>query len=64
MTSLPVLLTITETCDRLRLSRPTVMRAIKRGDLSSVRIGARVFVTEAELARFIAASTSTAGGTR
>jgi excisionase family DNA binding protein len=42
---------ISEVAERLGVSRATVWREIKRGHIRSVRIGARVLVSDAELAR-------------
>ena len=51
---LPELLTVTETCERLKVSRPTFERAVARGDLRVVRVGRRALrVRVDELARYI-----------
>ncbi len=48
------LLTLEEAAKRLRLSRKTLERYIKRGELRVVRFGASVRITERELAAFVA----------
>ncbi|HVS87098.1 MAG TPA: helix-turn-helix domain-containing protein [Candidatus Acidoferrum sp.] len=42
---------ISEVAERLGVSRATVWRQIKLGHIRSVRIGTRVLVSDAELAR-------------
>jgi excisionase family DNA binding protein len=42
------------TATRLAVSRTTVERLVRRGDLRAVRIGRRVLVSDVEIARFIA----------
>ena len=54
MTTPVVLLTVSESADRLRLSRRTVERLIASGRIRPVRIGRRVLVTERELEAFVA----------
>jgi excisionase family DNA binding protein len=46
-------LTVSEVADRLRISRRSVERAIERGEIRVVRIGALVRVPRAELARVL-----------
>jgi excisionase family DNA binding protein len=47
------LYTLPETCRALRLSRSSVYRFIREGQLKVVHLGGRVVVTERELRRFI-----------
>lgn len=49
----PRALSISEAAKRLRCSRDSVERAIKRGDLRALRIGARVLLPSGELERFL-----------
>lgn len=48
------LLTIPETCARLRISRWSLYRLIQRHDVETVTIGRRRLVPHAEVERFIA----------
>ena len=49
------LLTLDTVAERLAVSRRTVERFVRRGELRVVRFGASVRVTERELAAFVAA---------
>ncbi|MBF6185035.1 helix-turn-helix domain-containing protein [Nocardia puris] len=49
----PDLLTIPETCSRLRLSRWSVYQLIHRRELASIKIGRRRFVPAGEADRFL-----------
>jgi excisionase family DNA binding protein len=46
-------LTIPELSARLRISRRSIERAVTRGEIRVVRVGRRVLVTCAELARVL-----------
>ncbi|WP_280442596.1 helix-turn-helix domain-containing protein [Nocardia brasiliensis] len=59
----PDLLTIPETCARLRLSRWSVYQLIHRRELATVKIGRRRFVPATEVDRFIGQLTE-GGGSR
>jgi excisionase family DNA binding protein len=48
------LLTISETRDRLRLSRPSVYVLLKSGELPSLKFGRRRFIREEDLEQLIA----------
>jgi excisionase family DNA binding protein len=53
---LPTLLTPTEVCQALRISRSTLGRMIDRGDLHAIRLGrlgAAMRIQAAELERFL-----------
>ena len=50
---MPVLLTVPEAADRLRVNRRTVDRLIKAGGLEPTRLGRRVYVSEAAIATFV-----------
>lgn len=54
----PLLLTLVEARERLRISKATLDRLMARGRIARVRIGARVFVPEEEISRFIAEAQS------
>jgi len=47
------LLTINDTCDLLKISRPTVYRMIKKGVLKTVQVGGRMRFHPDELRRYI-----------
>ncbi|GHF12604.1 hypothetical protein GCM10017044_03210 [Kordiimonas sediminis] len=47
------LYTISETCQRLRLSRATIHRLITSGELKSIKFGSRRFVESSEISNFI-----------
>jgi excisionase family DNA binding protein len=51
----PELLTLAEVAAKLRVVRSTVHELIARGDLRSLTLGRRRFITTDELKRFIAA---------
>lgn len=59
-TDAPMLLTVAETCERLRLSRSTVYRLLETRMLPSVRIGARRLVRVADLCAFVEARVESA----
>lgn len=48
-------LTVKEVQEALRVSRPTVDKLIRRGDLISIRVGRSIRVPAASLEAFIAA---------
>ncbi|CAN5388456.1 hypothetical protein BH10ACT9_BH10ACT9_58120 [soil metagenome] len=52
-TTSPVLLTVTETAERARLSKRHIENEIKAGALPVIRIGTRVLVDAADLAEFL-----------
>ena len=52
--------TMSEVQGILRVSKPTVHRLVTGGELSSVRVGHRRFVTEAALVDFIEGQSATA----
>lgn len=54
--TLPPRLTIKEAMALLKLSKTTIYERIKTGALHTVRDGGRVFVTGAELQRYLDAS--------
>lgn len=49
------------TAMRLAVSRTTVERLVRRGELKAVHIGRRVLVSDLEIARFIADRQQAAG---
>jgi excisionase family DNA binding protein len=49
----PLLLTVTEACDALRISRWSLYQLINKRRLKSVRIDRRRFVTTVDLAAFV-----------
>ena len=49
-------LTVAETCDVLRISRPTLYRHVAAGKLTAFKIGARTLFRTDDLRRFINAS--------
>lgn len=53
MADRPRLLTIDQTCAALRISRPTLYRLFRAGELTYVQIGSRRRVTRSELERLI-----------
>lgn len=53
----PDLLDQAEVAQRLNVSRTTIWRLAKRGDIRTVRIGSRTLVPRTELQRLIAAGT-------
>ncbi len=56
----PNLLTVTEVAKLLRLHDETVRRHIRSGYMPHIRIGRRVFVIEADLAKWLEAQTADA----
>lgn len=52
------LLTLTETAERLRVSRTTAWRRIKRGDLGAFRDGNVLRIPESEIEAYLAARTT------
>lgn len=54
----PLLLTLVEARERLRISKATLDRLLKQGRIQKVKIGARAFVALSEVERFIAQSTA------
>ncbi|POH59195.1 transcriptional regulator [Cryobacterium zongtaii] len=54
----PYLLSQDEVAHRLSISRTTVWRLLKDGELESVRIGARTFVSKSSLDQFLIRHTS------
>lgn len=48
----PVLYDIDEACEVLRIGRSTLYRCINRGELKTLHIGRRVFISEAALHEF------------
>ncbi|WP_207551254.1 helix-turn-helix domain-containing protein [Mycobacteroides abscessus] len=50
----PLLLTLVEARERLRISKATLDRILRQGRLRKVKIGARVFVPAEEISKFIA----------
>lgn len=49
----PMVYTINETCEQLRLSRYTVYELINTGQLQSIKVGHRRLVAHADLVHFI-----------
>jgi excisionase family DNA binding protein len=47
------LLTVTEVCQRLRISRTTLYAHLKTGDLRTVKLGARRLFREKDIDAFI-----------
>lgn len=47
------LLNVPETCDVLRISRPTLYRHVAAGKLTALKVGARTLFRSDELRRFI-----------
>jgi excisionase family DNA binding protein len=58
MAQVPALNTIAETLTRLPVSRPTIYKLIRAGELETVKIGRRRFVSDDAIANFIQANTS------
>lgn len=56
----PDLLDQAEVAQRLNVSRTTIWRLIKRGDIRAVRIGSRTLIPRTELQRLIAEGSGTA----
>lgn len=56
----PDLLDLSEIAQRLNVSRTTIWRLAKRGDIRTVRIGNRTLVPRTELQRLIADGTGVA----
>jgi excisionase family DNA binding protein len=54
-TAMPHLNKEAETCEKLRISRSTYFALIKSGQLKSVTIGRRRFVTDRAIAEFVEA---------
>ncbi|MBU9767121.1 helix-turn-helix domain-containing protein [Mycobacterium sp. TNTM28] len=50
----PLLLTLTEARQQLRVSKATLDRLLRQGRIARVRIGSRAFVAATEIERFIA----------
>lgn len=48
------LLSLAETQQQLGIGKSTLFRAVARGDLKTIKYGARTFVEPAEVERFIA----------
>ena len=61
MNRVPVLLTLAETLERLPVSRMTLHKLVQSGQLRTVVVGRRRFVTEDDLAAFIEARTEGGG---
>lgn len=55
----PDLLDQAEVAQRLNVSRTTIWRLIKRGDIRAVRIGSRTLIPRTELQRLIAEGSGT-----
>ena len=53
ITSVPHLLTVNETADRLRISQMTLYRLIRAGEVPAMRIGNQLRVDEQELAQYL-----------
>jgi excisionase family DNA binding protein len=53
--------TVNESCERLRISRDTLYQLIRTGELPTVKIGKRRFVTATALDEFIENHTTVAG---
>jgi excisionase family DNA binding protein len=49
------LLTIREACDRLRISRATLYKLVKRGTLPLVKVGGKSLITEEALRKLLGA---------
>lgn len=54
----PLLLTLVEARERLRISKATLDRLMARGRIARVKIGSRAFVAATEIERFIAAASA------
>lgn len=52
---IPQLLTVKEAAAALRVSEATLFAMMRRGEVTRVRFGRRVFIERAEIARVIAA---------
>jgi excisionase family DNA binding protein len=50
------LLTIPEACERLRISKATLYKLVKRGTLSLVKVGGKSLITEEALQKLIGGS--------
>mgnify|MGYP001807801167 CR=1 FL=1 len=50
------LVSVSDTCTRLGISRSTLYELIAKGDIAVLKIGSRTLIGEDELARFIAAA--------
>lgn len=50
---MPKVLTVDEVSTVLRLGRNTVYGAVKRGEIPSIRVGARILVARCQLASFL-----------
>jgi excisionase family DNA binding protein len=57
-----LLLRIDTAAERLSVSRATLYRLIRRGELPTVRIGSAVRVSTVALERWLAAQTANSGG--
>lgn len=53
MSSVPVLLTMREVGERLRMGRTTVHRLIRRGELDAYKVGGRTMIDESSLIRVL-----------
>lgn len=49
----PDLLNLVEVAQRLNVSRTTIWRLVKRGDIRAVRIGSRTLIPRTELQRIV-----------
>ncbi len=58
MQQLPKLLTIQETCEALTVSRATLYRIMRRGELQTVRVGKRPRIERPALAAYLRRSRS------
>lgn len=54
----PLLLTLVEARERLRISKATLDRILRQGRLRKVKIGSRAFIPSSEVERFIAAASA------
>lgn len=54
----PLLLSLPEAREKLRVSKATLDRLMSQGRIARVKIGSRAFVAAAELERFIAAASA------
>ncbi len=58
MAQVPALNTIAQTLERLPVSRPTLYKLIRTGQLETVQIGRRRFVSDDAIANVIQANTT------
>jgi excisionase family DNA binding protein len=55
-------LTVTEACDRLRISRTQFYELLKAGQITARKIGRRTVVLEADVQAFLASLPAAGGG--